>query len=83
MTQSCPFPTLRLRWHTVVIQNEITIPGVYNVTVVQLLREKNSVQIIVSDGEQSLWVSEHLSFSVFKIIGGKASSLGNGMFYLT
>lgn len=50
-------------WLTVPIQNGITILGVYDVTEVQLLREKNSVQVIVSDGEQSLWLFEHLSLS--------------------
>jgi hypothetical protein len=75
--------TLRLCGHTVVIQNGITILGVYNVTEVQLLREKNSVQVIVNKREQSLWLFEHLSFSVLKEIIGRKASLGNSIFYLT
>jgi len=52
-TQSSSLSPSDYVWFTVPIQNGITILGVYDVTKVQLLREKNSVQVIVSDGEQS------------------------------
>lgn len=50
-------------WHTVVIQNETTILDVCDVTVVPLPREKNSLQVIVNEREQNLWLFEHLAFS--------------------
>jgi hypothetical protein len=61
------FPTVWLClaccW-SIIIQTKIVILDVHSVTVVKLLIQKNSVQVVVSVREQSMGLFGHLSFSL-------------------